>query len=179
MSKRLLPALMLSALSLSACAPAATNPLTNLLGPRTPDRAGPLIVGQTWAVSGLLPGQTQVSKTLAVPQLIAQDNASDIQIKATNSTRDQTIAQQVPSADYQYVAYVNNDQYKQVRFVWNAAGGLGRVDTYTCAVTPTGSLPLTGVLTLQRPESATVQNGTCTATPTDPPAPPQTPPATP
>ena len=175
MSNRLLPALMLSALTLSAltltaCAPAATTSLTNLLGPKTPDRAGPLIVGQTWAVSGILSGRTQVSKTLAVPQLIAQDNNNnDVQIKATLSTRDQVAAQQVPSSEYQYVAYVNSDQYKQVRFSWNVAGGLGRVDTYTCQAAPTGSLPLRGVLTLKRPESSMVQTGTCTATPTNPP----------
>ena len=166
---RWLPAVALSALILNACAPTATTPLTNLLGPKTPDRSGPLIVGQTWAISGVLSGTTPISKTLPVPQLVAQSNAKDLTSKGTVSVSDQALAEQVPSADYQFVAYTNNDQSKQVRFVWNGNVTSERVERYECRTPYNGSVPLRGVLTLQFQGSPTAQRGTCTATPTDPP----------
>ncbi|WP_146202769.1 hypothetical protein [Deinococcus irradiatisoli] len=149
------------ALSLSACAP--TLNLGNVIDTTpSPAKAGPLLVGQTWAISGQLAGES-VSKTLAVPRLTEVQNGS-----GTLSLRDQVAAAQVPSAGYEYVSYTNNDQLKQVHFVWNVAAA-GGIDRYECLTSDTGSLPLVGVLTLQRQGDATTARGTCSATPTNPP----------
>ncbi len=160
------PALLLLcglALSLSACAP--TLNLGNLISSApSPDKAGPLLVGQTWTLGGQLAG-VSVGKTLAVRALTEVQNGS-----GTLSTRDQVTAAQLPSSGYEYVAYINNDQIKQVRFVWNEAAA-GGIDRYECLTSVTGSLPLVGVLTLQRQGDSATVRGTCTATPTNPPAP--------
>ncbi|WP_161882019.1 hypothetical protein [Deinococcus alpinitundrae] len=170
MSKRPLsvvwPAL-LCGLTLSACAP--TLNLGNVIDTTSPSRAGPLLVGQTWALSGQL-ADVSVSKTLAVPRLVEVQNG-----KGTLSVADQARDVQLPSGDYQYVSYTNNDQLKKTRFLWNVAAAGGGVDQYECLVLSNESLPLTGVLSVQRQNDATVQRGTCSATPTDPPKAPTTP----
>lgn len=166
MSKRPLSVLwpaLLCGLTLSACAP--TLNLANVIDTTSPSRAGPLLVGQTWDVSGQLANQS-VSKTLAVPRLIEVQNG-----RGTLSVADQTNAAQVPSGEYQYVSYTNSDQLKKTRFVWNVAAVGGGVDRYECSVLNSVSLPLSGVLSVQRQNDSTVQRGTCSATPTDPPAP--------
>ncbi|UWX62920.1 hypothetical protein [Deinococcus rubellus] len=158
---------LLCGLTLSACAP--TLNLGNVIDTSSPSRAGPLLVGQTWAVSGQLASQS-VSKTLSVPRLVEVQNG-----KGTLSVADQVNAAQVQSGEYQYTSYTNSDQLKKTRFVWNVAAAGGGVDQYECLVLNSESLPLTGVLTLQRQNDSNVQRGTCTATPTDPPTPPTTP----
>ncbi|AZI41637.1 hypothetical protein EHF33_01775 [Deinococcus psychrotolerans] len=154
-----LPAL-LGGLMLSSCAPVLGNVIDT-----SPSRksAGPLIVGQTWAISGQLSG-TSLSKTLSVPTLVEVQDGS-----GTLSVADQATAAQVPSGSYQYVSYTNSDQLKKASFVWNEAAAGGGVNRYECLSKNVESLPLTGVLTLKRQSESTVLVGTCTATPTNPP----------
>lgn len=150
---------LLCGLTLSACAPVLGNIIDT-----TPSRAsaGPLIVGQTWAISGQLSG-TSLSKTLPVPRLVEVQDGS-----GTLSVADQAAAAQLPNGNYQYVSYTNSDQLKKASFVWNEAVA-GGVNLYECVAQNVQSSPLTGVLTLQRQGEATTLRGTCVATPTNPP----------
>ncbi len=151
---------LLCGLALSGCAPVLGNVIDT-----TPSRtsAGPLIVGQTWAISGQLSG-TSLSKTLSVPRLVEVQDGS-----GTLSVADQASAAQLPSGTYEYVAYTNSDQLKKASFVWNEAVSGGGVNRYECVAQNVVSLPLTGVLTLKRQGESTVLRGTCIATPTNPP----------
>ncbi len=135
----------------------------------SPDKSGPLIVGQSWAIEGQL-AAVGVTKTLTVPQLVKVQNGY-----GTLSVADQANAAQLPRSGYFYVSYTNNDQLKQVRFVWdeNAAGSV--LERYECAASYNGGAILTGVLTLQRQNDTAVARGTCTATPTNPPKAPPAP----
>ena len=107
--------LLLCGLTLSACAP--TLNLGNVIDTTSPSRAGPLQVGQTWAVSGQL-ANVSVSKTLAVPRLVEVQDG-----KGTLSVADQANAVQLPSGNYQYVSYTSSDQLKKTRLRVERGGG--------------------------------------------------------
>ena len=146
-------------LVLGACAP--TVNLNNIVDTTSPRRVGPLYIGQTWSLSGQL-GADSVTKSLSVPRLVEVQDGS-----ATVSVYDQDVNRRLPTADFQLVSYTNNDQLKNITFVWTEAvpGGLSR---YTCTAPYTGSNPVSGVLRVERPGDASNLRGTCLATGTQP-----------
>lgn len=160
----LLASAALCSMTLSACAP-SMNALSNVID-TSPSRtsAGPLIVGQTWAIDGQL-AATSVSKTLNVARLVEVQDGS-----GTLSVTEQASAAQLPSSGYQYVAYTNSDQLKKVVWMWNEGTAGNGIDRYRCQASYIyGSSVMTGVLTLQRQNDSAIIRGTCTATPTNPP----------
>ncbi|GGM12343.1 hypothetical protein [Deinococcus aerophilus] len=154
MSKRAVLAFALLVPLLGSCAPVAS-----LLASRddtgpAPFQFGPLIVGQTWTVSGTVTGRDVVT-TVNIPELVIVPDGY-----ASAGTRDQYTGFNEGRAGFNVATF--DQERRTVTFRWvGPAEGFDRV-TYTCKISRLIGEPLTGTLTYER-NGQTVANGTCEA----------------
>lgn len=148
------PALLPLALTLpllGSCAPLASILANRESDGPAPRRAGPLVVGQTWTVSGLVDGRS-VSATVNVPDLVDVQDTS-----ATFNARDQIDAFAASRAGFTVADYDSNRRVARFRWVGESAGL-----SYTCRIENVILAPLRGVLTFER-NGQIVARGTCEA----------------
>lgn len=148
-SPALLPLALILPL-LGACAPLSSLLANRDNGP-SPRRAGPLTVGQTWTVSGLVDGRA-VTSTVSIRDLVEVPNGS-----GSVNTRDQLTAFEQSQAGFSVADF--NPSTRVVRFRW-----VGETDgtAYTCRIMNPIVSPLRGVVTYER-LGRVVANGTCEA----------------
>lgn len=148
------PALLPLALTLpllASCAPLASLLANSSSDGPSPRRAGPLVVGQTWTVSGLVDGRS-VSATVSIPNLVDVQDTS-----ATFNARDQLDAFAASRVGFTVADYDGGRRVARFRWVGESAGL-----SYTCRIENVISAPLRGVLTYER-GGQTVARGTCEA----------------
>ncbi|MFC3833242.1 MULTISPECIES: hypothetical protein [Deinococcus] len=136
---------------LGACAP-----LNAMLADRdtngpAPRRAGPLVVGQTWTVSGLVDGRS-VTSTISIRDLVDVPGGS-----GSVNASDQITAFERSQAGFTVADFDRSRRVARFRWV-----GEGEGITYTCRVMEAAASPLRGELTYERLGKA-VANGTCEA----------------
>ncbi|GHF55587.1 hypothetical protein HNQ07_003335 [Deinococcus metalli] len=149
-----LPALLPLALTLpllGACAPLYAMLAERDANGPSPRRAGPLVVGQTWTVSGLVDGRA-VTSTVSIRDLVNVPNGT-----GSVNARDQIAAFEESRAGFTVADF--NPSTRVVRFRW-----VGEADgiSYTCVASHTGASPLRGELTYER-LGKVVATGTCDA----------------
>ncbi|WP_412029699.1 hypothetical protein [Deinococcus yunweiensis] len=136
---------------LGACAP-----LNAMLAERdangpSPRRAGPLVVGQTWTVSGLVDGRA-VTSTISIRDLVDVPQGS-----GSVNARDQIAAFEASQAGFTVAEFDSNRRIARFRWV-----GEGDSISYTCRIMNAAASPLRGELTYER-FGKTVATGTCEA----------------
>ncbi|MDV6373797.1 hypothetical protein [Deinococcus arenicola] len=142
-------------LLLGACAP-INSLLASRDGEKGPLQFGPLAVGQTWTLGGVLEGRNVVT-TIAIPDLVnVQDRF------ASYSARDQYTGFNDNRTGFAVATY--DPGRRNVEFRWVGDAGTASFDrvVYTCKLDRLIGNPLIGTLTYQR--NGQVQaNGTCEA----------------
>ncbi|GGR65378.1 hypothetical protein GCM10008959_29490 [Deinococcus seoulensis] len=149
-SRVLLPAVLILSSLLASCAPVSAMLAARDQDGPAPLSAGPLVVGQTWTVSGPIDGRT-VTATIGIPDLVTVPAG-----KASVSERDRLSAQQDARAGFGMALY--RPDARTLSFTWIAED----TNTYICDVSTPLALPFQGRLTMQR-GGKTVVNGTCEA----------------
>lgn len=139
-------------LLLGACAPVASLLANRDAEGPAPRRAGPLVVGQTWTVSGTVDTRN-VTATVGVPDLV--DTPGNL--SATANARDQIAAFETGRSGFTLAEYDPNRRVLSFRWI-----GESPDVTYTCTVDYAFAVSPVGVLLYQR-GGRTVANGTCQA----------------
>lgn len=123
------------------------------------DSVGPLVVGKTLAVSGVVSGGP-VSTSVPVPQLV-----NVVGGRGTVNDRDRLEALQSSRSGFASASYTNSSGYLTasggvLNIDWIGANANGVAPKYTCTVTTFTLMPYSGVLTLRSGENS--YRGTCT-----------------
>ncbi|WP_043816551.1 hypothetical protein [Deinococcus maricopensis] len=152
--RTLLP-LLGAAVLLGSCAPLlSTAAQLAQQGPSSPS-AGPLEIGQTWAITGLVNAEN-VAFDAPVTQLVGEPRQA-----ATLAARDETAAFAAGRAGTNVVKY-DATGVPTLKFVWVGRTVERRPYVYTCTITDPLSQPYQGTLTLDRGEPTPLR-GSCTA----------------
>ncbi len=144
-------------LLLGACAPINSLLASRDGGEKGPLQFGPLAVGQTWTVSGVVDSRNVVT-TVTIPDLV------NVQGKfASYSARDQYTGFNDNRTGFAVASY--DPDRRTVEFRWVGDAGSASFDkvTYSCKIEKLTGAPLTGVLSYER-NGQRVANGTCEAT---------------
>lgn len=154
MPKRAVLPLLLLVPALGSCAP-----LASILASRDDTRPapfgfGPLVVGQTWTVSGTVAGRDVVT-TVNIPDLVIVQKGY-----ASASTRDQYNGFNDHRAGFNVAAYDPDRRSVTFRWVGETVGFDNT--TYSCDVSRLIGEPLIGTLTYER-NGQGVTTGTCEA----------------
>lgn len=143
-------------LLLGACAPVNSLLASRDGGEKGPLQFGPLAVGQTWTVSGVVDSRNVVT-TVTIPDLV------NVQGKfASYSARDEYTGFNDNRAGFAVASYDPDRRSAEFRWVGDAGAGSFDKVTYTCKLDNLTGTPLIGVLTYGR-NGQTVANGTCEA----------------
>lgn len=118
------------------------------------DSAGPLVVGQTLSVTGIIDGGN-VSASVPVPQLV-----NVVGGRGTVSDRDRIDALQRGRSGFTSASYLNTNA-ENVTLIWIGDAVNGAAPQYTCSISTLTKAPYSGVLTLRR--GANSYTGTCSA----------------
>ncbi|WP_309570640.1 hypothetical protein [Deinococcus sp.] len=148
------PALLPLALTLpllGACAPLSAMLADRNANGAAPRRVGPLTVGQTWTVSGLVDGRA-VTSTVNIRDLVNVPNGS-----GSVNARDQITAFEESRPGFSVADFMPDTRVARFRWVGESDGV-----SYTCRVTNAAASPLRGVLTYER-SGKVIANGTCEA----------------
>ncbi len=148
MNLKVLPVLLALPL-LGACAPVASLLANAEADGPAPRRAGPLVVGQTWTVSGPVDGRT-VTQSVNITDLVDVADGT-----ASVNGRDQADAFGAGRAGFTVATY--DGSRRTLRFDWIAENGA----TYSCRIGTLLSQPYQGELTLKT--GGRTATGTCSA----------------
>lgn len=159
LKRAVLPLALGLPLMLGACAP-INSLLASRDGEKGPVQFGPLAVGQTWTLSGVVDGRNVVT-TVTVPDLMSVQGGF-----ASFSARDEYTGFNDNRAGFAVASYDPDRRSAEFRWVGDAGAAPFDKVVYTCklpnAVANLGT-PLTGTLTYQR-NGQVLANGTCEAT---------------
>lgn len=145
-----IPALLALAIPLLMSSCAALNGV--LSNDPVVDSAGPLNVGKTYSVSGVIDGRT-VSVGVPVTTLVTVTNG-----RGTVSDRDTLAALDAGKAGFVSASFLTSP-VDSLNIVWTGDLVGGVTPRYTCVVSTLLSMPYTGVLTLVR--GGNTYKGTC------------------
>ncbi len=148
MNLKVLPVLLTLPL-LGACAPLASILANSESEGPKPRTAGPLVVGQTWTVSGPVDSRT-VTQSVNITDLVDVADGT-----ASVNGRDQADAFSAGRAGFTVATYDGNR--RTLRFDWIAENGV----TYSCRIGTLLSQPYQGELTLKT--GGRTATGTCSA----------------
>ncbi|CAM3881892.1 hypothetical protein [Deinococcus frigens] len=156
LKRAVLPLALGLPLMMGSCAPITSLLASRDGGEKGPLQFGPLAVGQTWTLSGVVDGRNVVT-TVTIPDLV------NVQGKfASYSARDEYIGFNDSRAGFAVATYDPDRRNAEFRWVGDAgAASFDRV-TYTCKLDRLTGNPLIGTLTYMR-NGKTVANGTCEA----------------
>ncbi|WP_156123085.1 hypothetical protein [Deinococcus radiopugnans] len=155
LKRAVLPLALSLPLLLGACAPVASL-LSSTDGEKGPLQFGPLAVGQTWTVGGVVDSRNVVA-TVTIPDLVNVQG-----VFASSSARDEYNGFNDNRAGFAVASYDPDRRSAEFRWVGDAgAASFDRV-VYTCKIENLYATPLTGTLNYQR-NGQLVATGTCEA----------------
>lgn len=153
LKRAVLPLALGLPLLLGACAPVASL-LSSTDGEKGPLQFGPLAVGQTWTVGGVVDSRNVVA-TVTIPDLVNVQG-----VFASSSARDEYNGFNDNRAGFAVASYDPDRRSAEFRWVGDAgAASFDRV-VYTCKIENLSATPLTGTLNYQR-NGQLVATGTC------------------
>lgn len=155
LKRAVLPLALGLPLLLGACGPVASL-LSSTDGEKGPLQFGPLAVGQTWTLSGVVDSRNVVT-TVKIPDLV------NVQGKfASSSARDEYTGFDDNRAGFAVATYDPDRRNAEFRWVGDAGAASFDKVVYTCKLDNLAGNPLIGTLTYTR-NGQTVANGTCEA----------------
>ena len=155
LKRAVLPLVLGLPLLMGSCAP-INSLLASRDGEKGPLQFGPLAVGQTWTLSGVVDGRNVVT-TVIIPDLM------NVQGKfASHSARDEYTGFNDNRAGFAVATYDPDRRSTEFRWVGDAGNAAFDKVVYACQLGGVVGTPLTGTLTYQR-NGQVVANGTCEA----------------